>query len=83
MTATAAHDHGPTQQHQGIASSKNTVKARLTPNRPRRTVENDDYAAFARRILSAYARRVASGDIEALGQMNTLAADLDGRSARP
>jgi hypothetical protein len=48
----------------------------LTANRPRRTVENDDYAAFARRILSAYARRVASGDVEALTQMTALAADL-------
>jgi hypothetical protein len=40
-------------------------------------VENDDYGAFARRILAAYARRVASGDVEALGQMTALAYDLD------
>jgi hypothetical protein len=39
--------------------------------------ENDDYAAFARRVLAAYARRVASGDVEALAQMTALAADLD------
>ena len=31
----------------------------LTPNRARRLVENDEYAAFARRVLRAYARRVA------------------------
>jgi hypothetical protein len=42
-----------------------------------RAIENDEYGAFARRVLNAYARRVVSGDVEALGQMTTLAADLD------
>jgi hypothetical protein len=57
--------------------SKNTVNARLTPNRRRDVVENDEYAAFARRIVRAYARRVADGDIEALTDMTTLAADIE------
>jgi hypothetical protein len=35
--------------------SKNTDKARLSRNRRRDVVENDEYAAFARRILRAYA----------------------------
>jgi len=39
-----------------------TVKARLTPKRPRRQVENDEYGAFVRRILRAYSRRVGDGD---------------------
>jgi len=77
MTAAAARNHGSYPAHQNQAGSKNTVKARLTANRPQRPVENDDYAAFARRILAAYARRVASGDVEALAQMTALAADLD------
>ena len=34
-------------------SRPDTVKARLTPKRPRRQVENDEYAAFVRRILRA------------------------------
>jgi hypothetical protein len=55
----------------------NTVKIRLTPGRARRLVENDDYAAFARRILRAYARRVADGDVEALIAMSGLAAEID------
>ena len=55
----------------------NTVKQPLTANRPGRVVENDQYAAFARRILRAYARRVATGDVEALITMTGLAADLD------
>jgi hypothetical protein len=43
----------------------------------RRLVQNDDYAAFARRILRAYARRVADGDVEALIAMTGLSAETD------
>lgn len=57
--------------------SGNTVKRALTPKRRRDVVENDEYAAFARRIVRAYARRVATGDIEALADMTTLAADIE------
>jgi hypothetical protein len=49
----------------------------LIPKRARRLVENDDYAAFARRILRAYARRVADGDVEALIAMTGLAREMD------
>jgi len=59
------------------AAGKNTVKLGLTSKRARPVVENDDYAAFARRILAAYARRVATGDVEALTLMTGLAADID------
>ncbi len=47
--------------------------------RPRRrdVVENDEYAAFVRRIVRAYARRVASGDVEALTDMVALSSVLD------
>ena len=54
-----------------------TVKDTLTPNGAGRTVENDEYAAFARRVLRAYARRVADGDVEALILMFGLAAEID------
>jgi hypothetical protein len=40
-------------------------------------VENDEYGAFARRIVTGYARRVAGGDVEALPAMVTLSAHLD------
>jgi hypothetical protein len=40
-----------------------TVNRSLTPNRPRRVVENDEYAAFLGRVIRAYSRRVAAGDI--------------------
>jgi hypothetical protein len=58
-------------------AGQNTVNTRLTPHRPRRVVENDEYAAFLGRIVRAYARRVAAGDVEALTLMTGLSADLD------
>ena len=58
-------------------ASRSTVNGSLTPNRRRRPVENDEYAAFTRRVLRAYARRVASGDVDALADMTGLAAERD------
>jgi hypothetical protein len=58
-------------------AGQNTVNRSLTPKRARPVVENDDYAAFAHRILRAYARRVACGDIDALPLMTGLLADID------
>jgi hypothetical protein len=55
-----------------------SVKAGLTPNRRPRAVENDDFASFVRRVIRAYARRVASGDVDALADMTGMATDLDG-----
>jgi hypothetical protein len=40
-------------------------------------VENDEYVAFARRILRAYARRIATGDIDALTAMTDLGTDIE------
>ena len=51
--------------------------ARLSPKRRRRTVENDEYSEFIRRILHAYSRRVADGDIDALSLMTRLADEMD------
>jgi hypothetical protein len=70
MTAAAALGQVSGSARHHVAESQNTVKPRLTAHRARRAVENDDFAAFARRILAAYARRVASGDVEALAQMH-------------
>jgi hypothetical protein len=53
------------------------VKKPLTPKRRYRIVENDEYAAFLRRVIRAYSRRVASGDVEAITVMVALAADLE------
>jgi hypothetical protein len=59
-----------------------TVKARLTPKQPRRQVENDEYSAFVRRVLRAYARRVGDGDVEALAFMLGLAEEIDAAIAQ-
>ncbi len=58
-------------------AGRSTVKARLTPTRRRRPVENDEYASFIRRVIRAHARRVAAGDVDALADMTGLATDLD------
>ena len=53
------------------------VNQRLTVKPRRRVVENDEYALFLGRVIRAYSRRIASGDIEAITHMTRLAADLD------
>jgi len=73
-----------------------TVNTALTPNRPadrarsvgtrgrrtrREVVENDEFAAFVRRVIQAHGRRVAGGDVEALPVLLDLADDID-RAAR-
>lgn len=59
-----------------------TVKATLTPDRPRRrartaTVETTEYAAMMRRMVRAYGRRVADCDVEDLAELISLEAILD------
>ena len=53
------------------------VKKPLTPKRRYRVVENDEYAAFLRRVIRAYSRRVAAGDIEAITTMANLTNHLE------
>ena len=77
MTALHAVNRPPDTSHPTSSAGQNTVKTSLTPNRAGRVVENDEYAAFARRILRAYARRVADGDVEALIAMTDLSAEID------
>ena len=75
-TVHALNGHDITS-HPARPDSPDTVKAALTPNRAGRAVQNDEYAAFARRVLRAYARRVADGDVEALTLMLGLSAEID------
>jgi DNA-directed RNA polymerase specialized sigma24 family protein len=62
--------------------SGNTVKRDLTRKRRKRQVENDEYAAFVRRILRAYARRIANGDIDALRALNDIFDDVENALGR-
>ena len=59
------------------AERPSRVKKPLTPKRRFRIVENDEYAAFLRRVIRAYSRRVAAGDIEAITTMAHLADELE------
>jgi hypothetical protein len=52
------------------------VKAALTAKRRKRVVENDEYAAFLRRVLRAYVRRIQAGDIEALTDLAALEIEI-------
>lgn len=54
-----------------------SVNRPLTSKRRRPVVENDDYTAFVGRVIRAYSRRVAAGDIDAVADMIQTAADLD------
>jgi hypothetical protein len=54
-----------------------SVKPGLTARHRRTVVENDDYAAFTRRVLAAHGRRIACGDIEGLTTLAALARDID------
>ena len=54
-----------------------SVNRPLTSKRRKPVVENDDYTAFVRRVIRAYSRRVAAGDVDAIADMIQIAADLD------
>jgi hypothetical protein len=58
-------------------ATRSDVKASLTPNRRGRVVENDQYTGFVRRVIAAYSRRVAAGDIDAITGMTSIATELD------
>ena len=60
-----------------VLTAHSSVNTPLTPKRRSRVVENDEYAAFLRRVIRAYSRRVAAGDIEAISTMANLADDFD------
>lgn len=54
-----------------------TVKTPLTRKRRRRHTENDEYAAFTRRVLRGYGRRIAAGDIDAITDLDGLLGDVE------
>jgi hypothetical protein len=77
MTHIHALARQPGTENGRSPARQNIVKAALTPHRARPVAENDAYAAFADRILTAYARRIASGDLESLPLLTALSADID------
>jgi hypothetical protein len=67
----------PFLANHGLTPQTSTGASRSAKQRRRDVVENDEYVAFVRRIIRAYARRIASGDVEALRDMVGLAGLLD------
>ncbi|WP_433789319.1 hypothetical protein [Actinoplanes sp. CA-252034] len=61
----------------GLTPNTGSGDSRPTKPRRRNVVENDEYAAFIRRIIKAFARRIATGDVEALRDMVALSTQLD------
>jgi hypothetical protein len=57
--------------------TRTSVNKPLTAKPRRRVTENNEYAAFIRRVIRAYTRRVTAGDIDALTDMARLADELD------
>lgn len=55
----------------------NTVNEVLTPNRRTRVIESDEYGAFARRVMRAYSRRIAAGDVDGLEGLAAVAAQAN------
>jgi hypothetical protein len=61
-----------------LTEARSGVKAALTPERPSRpVVENDAYAAFARRVVRAAGRRVAAGDVDGLADLVALCDEVE------
>lgn len=58
-------------------TSANTVNGALTSKPRREVVENDAYAGFTRRVLRAYSRRIATGDVEGLVDLIDLSSQID------
>jgi hypothetical protein len=51
-------------------------------DRRRRVTENDQYAAFIHRVLRAYSRRIARGDIDAIADLAAIASEADNAMRR-
>lgn len=61
-----------------VSDATKSVNRALTPNRAGRVTETAEFAAFTRRIIKAYGRRIGhGGDIDSLPQLVTLAAEVD------
>ena len=74
MTASSGQ---PSHEQADHRPAENNVNDALTPKRRRPVTENPEYAAFARRVLRAYSRRIATGDVESLTYLISLADDIN------
>ena len=77
----------PPEYPPGLASRDHATrqfgdKSTLTVHRLRPVVENDEFARFARRVVTAHSRRIATGDIEGLRDLDALGKAWDAAMRR-
>jgi hypothetical protein len=68
---------GNTPRRTSSRLRQNGVSPEATPKRRRPPKDNQEYLAFARRMLRAYGRRVVTEDPSTLAELITLQAELD------
>ncbi len=78
LAALSTRDNSDPDESAGKNIDNKPLSGQRRPARERGTVENKEFAAFARRIVRAYARRVAQGDIEALADLVALRDNIEG-----
>jgi hypothetical protein len=71
------HSSQPGTDQDDSRSVVDIVKDGLTVKRARPMAENSEYAASAGRVVRAYSRRVAIGDVESLACLVGLSAEID------
>lgn len=65
-----------------LSARRSGVNGALTVHRLRPVVENDEFARFARRVVTAHSRRVSTGDIEGLRDLDALGRAWDAAMRR-
>ena len=80
--STVVHDRPCDLCQAPVSLAGRTVKKPLTRKRRKRHIENDEYAAFIRRVLRAYGRRIAHGDIDAIGDLDGLLGEVEAALSR-
>jgi hypothetical protein len=75
--SSARHHQAGQHLTSGPAHQAEHCQGGVDTKTPATAGRNDEYAAFVRRILRAYARRVGDGDVEALAVMLDLAEEID------
>jgi hypothetical protein len=73
----------PSSDHTRSCAGQSTVNDGLIQNTHGRSSRNSEYAAYAQRVLRAYGRRVASGDVESPACMLSQSDDIGNAIQQP
>lgn len=75
LTSTSGGSYEPTDEE--VFGVKPVLTPKRRAPRSRRVTENDDFAAFTRRIMAAHGRRIGRGDVEGLRDLAALSRAAD------